>query len=158
MKTVKSKYEQLSRDEIESVKAAYSKRAQKIEEDPIKVEEKTDVEECTTIADKLGYSTDSNKETDSSMIYVISPDEFSELGDFKTESLTYYADKVLTYDTDEIVENINDVVGLDSLNHFGEYEDDSVFVRNVALKTDFEICLDQRNYSDVVGSPQEEDQ
>ena len=45
---------------------------------------------------------------------------------------------------------MDEIVGKESLNHFGEYEDDSVFVRNDRLKRDYEILLDQRNYSDVV--------
>ena len=42
---------------------------------------------------------------------------------------------------------------------FGEYEDDAVFVRNDAHKTDYEILYDPRNYSDVMGitSGQSED-
>ena len=43
----------------------------------------------------------------------------------------------------------DEIVGLDSLTHFGEYEDDSVFVRNDVMKCDYEILLDHRNYKDV---------
>ena len=43
-----------------------------------------------------------------------------------------------------------DVIGgEDTLTHFGEYEDDSIFVRNDELKIDFEILRDERNYTDV---------
>ena len=82
--------------------------------------------------------------------YVISPDEFDENG-YQTVSLTYYADGVVeddfydVWDDDEIEEKI----GRDSLNHFGEYEEDSVFVRNDDNETDYEILRDPRNYSDV---------
>ena len=81
--------------------------------------------------------------------YVISPDEFGNEFDYEEVSLTYYADGVLTDDQDNIIEDVEGLVGLDSLNHFGEYEDDSVFVRNDALQTDYEILADLRNYSDV---------
>ena len=81
---------------------------------------------------------------------VIPPEDFGEFG-YKCESLTYYSDKVLTFDNDEIITDIDKYVGSDSLNTFGEYEDDSVFVRNHGMKTDFEILLDSRRYSDVVG-------
>ena len=53
-------------------------------------------------------------------------------------------------ENDEVIEDVEDAVGIDSLNHFGEYEDDSVFVRNDARKCDYEILLDQRTYSEVV--------
>ena len=64
-------------------------------------------------------------------------------------SLTYYADQVLTDENNEEVDDVEEIVGEESLTHFGEYEDDSVFVRNDRLKCDYEILLDQRNYSDV---------
>jgi hypothetical protein len=82
--------------------------------------------------------------------YVIAPEEFGDLDDYETISLTYYADQILADDNDVIVDDIEDVVGFDSLNSFGEYEDDSVFVRNDRLKCDYEILLDQRKYSSVI--------
>lgn len=90
--------------------------------------------------------------------YVIPPEEFGEFDDYETISLTYYADKVLADDLDELVEDVDNVVGLKSLETFGEYEDDSVFVRNDRLRADYEILLDTRNYSDVAPSPVSEDE
>lgn len=82
--------------------------------------------------------------------YVISPDEFGEFEDYERISLSYYADQILADEDDEKVEDVDNVVGLESLTHFGEFEDDSVFVRNDRLKCDYEILLDQRTYSDVI--------
>lgn len=59
------------------------------------------------------------------------------------------ADGVLLDDMNEIVDDIEETVGEDSLEHFGEYEDDSVYVRNDAKKCDYEILLDQRNYQEI---------
>ena len=81
--------------------------------------------------------------------YIITPDEFGEFDDYETISLTYYADGVLTDDMDEPIEDVDGLVGVDSLSHFGEYEDDSVFVRNDRMKADYEILSDLRNYSDI---------
>ena len=67
-------------------------------------------------------------------------------------SLTYYADNVLAYDDDSVITNVDKVVGKGSLNTFGEYEDDSVFVRDDDKKIDYEILRDTRTYSDVVGN------
>ena len=53
---------------------------------------------------------------------------------------------------DDVIYNVDNVIGEDSLNHFGEYEEDSVFVRNDSMATDYEILRDLRAYSDVVGS------
>ena len=81
--------------------------------------------------------------------YVISPCEFGEC-DYETVSLTYYADGILADELDEPIEDVDSVVGIESLSHFGEYEDDSVFVRNEPWKTDYEILFDPRNYADVM--------
>lgn len=78
--------------------------------------------------------------------YVIQPSDFGEFDDYEKISLTYTADGVLLDDMNEIVDDIEETVGEDSLEHFGEYEDDSVYVRNDAKKCDYEILLDQRNY------------
>lgn len=84
--------------------------------------------------------------------YVISPDQFGEFDDYSIISLSYYADHILADDNDEILEDVEDAVGIESLTHFGEYEDDSVFVRNDRLKVDYEILKDLRKYTDVIKS------
>lgn len=83
--------------------------------------------------------------------YVITPEEFDDHDDYSVVTLTLYADNKLAYDqTDKLITDIEGIVGVDSLSHFGEYEDDSVFVRNDDIKCDFEILLDVRNYYDVI--------
>ena len=82
--------------------------------------------------------------------YVIPPEEFGEMDGYSQVSLTFYADNVLTDEYDRIIPDVDKVVGFDSLSHFGEYEDDSVFVRNDRLKCDYEILADQRTYFGVV--------
>lgn len=80
--------------------------------------------------------------------YVIDPEEYGDLG-YKQVSLNYYDDGVLTYENDDVIENVDELVGKDSLTHFGEYEDDTVYVRNDVLRTDFEILADTRRYVDI---------
>ena len=116
------------------------------------------VEECEGIIEGLGYTnyssmTKLNKEVDNvAMPYVISPEDFTEIPEYKAISLTYFSDGVLTDNKYEPVEDVDDVVGLDSLDHFGDYEDDAVHVRNDRLKTDFEIILDPRKYADFINN------
>lgn len=81
--------------------------------------------------------------------YTIPPDEFGEADGYGLETLTYYADGVLTDDWGNIIENVDELVGEDSLKTFGEYEDDSVFVRNDNFKCEYEILLDNQKYSDI---------
>lgn len=164
---VEKKYEQIAQDEIDSVKEVFSRREAEFTENTearIKADnakEKPSVIEYAASLREHGYTNYSDmadekpeevKEESMSIDkpYVIAPEEFGDLDDYETISLTYYADQILADDNDEIVDDVEDVVGFDSLNSFGEYEDDSVFVRNDRLKCDYEILLDQRKYSSVI--------
>lgn len=80
--------------------------------------------------------------------YVIDPSEYGDL-DYEQISLNYYDDGVLTYENDDVIENVDELVGKDSLSHFGEFEADTVYVRNDELKIDFEILADSRRYEDI---------
>lgn len=167
-KLLKRKYELIAQEEIDSVKAAYATRENgkgfvegfcdglKVAEDRTqKDESNVDFKNYASIIQKEGY-TDYSRSVEEKKgeafvekPYVISPEEFGEFEEYEKISLTYYADKVLADENDEEVDDVDEIVGEESLNHFGEYEDDSVFVRNDRLKCDYEILLDQRNYSDV---------
>lgn len=83
--------------------------------------------------------------------YVISPDDFDEIG-YDVVSLTYYSDGVLANTDGDVVDDVDELIGNDSLSHFGEYEEDSVFVRNDLLKTDFEILKDPCSYCEAYGN------
>lgn len=166
---VKKKYERIAQEEIESVKELY-----KVKENTNGIRQgiidgtnnpnKELKEKIQHISDKImrdykrvlkdqKYSNDTendNSERSNSVEpYVISPEEFGEVENYDKVSFTYYADGVLADEYDEVVENVDEIVGEESLTHFGEYEDDSVFVRNDKLKCDYEILLDQRNYYDI---------
>lgn len=84
--------------------------------------------------------------------YVITPEEFDEIEGYSLISLTYYADGILADDDDNLVDDVDNVVGVESLNHFGEFEDDAVHVRNDRLRCDYEILRDNRKYKDVIGA------
>lgn len=167
----KKKYELIAREEIESVREILGKRESFAYEKSndadkefkaAKAKEKPDILEYATKLKDNGYVNYSNitgskedikeKETENSMKkpYVIGPDDFGEVDDYDNISLVYYADQVLADEDDELVENVEEVIGYESLTHFGEYEDDSVMVRNDILKCDYEILLDKRKYSDII--------
>lgn len=85
--------------------------------------------------------------------YVIEPDEFGTIDDYDTRFLTYYADKVLTDQWDNIIRDVENTIGRDSLNHFGEYDEpDIVHVRNERLKTDYEVAAVTTNYVSVLSA------
>lgn len=151
----KKKYEQIAQEEITSVKEVFATREKsKVtivnKEEPVD----TDYDDYKENIEENRYETYSGDKCKDKeyfvQAYVISPDEFGENDDYEKFSLTYYADQVLADDNDDIIEDIEATVSYEALSHFGEYEDDSVFVRNDILKCDYEILLDHRKYSDVV--------
>lgn len=159
----KNKYKRIADEEIASVKEVFERRhnievvsTDEIESDSVEENEKEDSEiktEYKNLANNYNTITDeiNNEEKGGNNMaegpYVIKPEEFDTIG-YDVVSLTYYADKVLVDEDDNPIEDIDYLVGEDSLDHFGEYEDDSVFVRNDDLKTDFEILLDEASYYD----------
>ena len=157
-KIAKTKYEQIAKEEISEVKEYYRNKAEnehREEPTPRVTIEKPDLAEYAKKLDDLSYKADVYTSEEGEPVmkgrpYVISPDEFGE-GDYQTISLTYYADRILTDELDNVIEDVDDMVGYDSLTHFGEYEDDSVFVRNDKHEADYEILLDTRSYyGDIV--------
>ena len=84
--------------------------------------------------------------------YVIPPSEFGDDEDYRQISLTFYADNLLAQEDYTLIEDVENTVGFESLGHFGEDEDDSVYVRNDRLKCYYEILLDDKNYCDVLRS------
>lgn len=152
---VRKKYERIAQEEIDSVKEKFKSDKESVIEE--QSQEKKDLAECINKIREYGYGEVNrneieNKEEKATMDkpYVISPDEFGEFDDYEKISLTYYEDQILADDGDELIEDVEEVVGSESLNCFGEYEDDAVFVRNDRLKCDYEILLDHRKYTDVV--------
>lgn len=82
--------------------------------------------------------------------YVIPPEEYGEYMDYEQIELTYFNDGVLADDCNVRVSDIAGTVGEFFADHFGEYEDDSVYVRNDERRCEYEILADERNYADVV--------
>ena len=182
-KFVEKKYKQIAQEEIDSVKETYAKMrkddleakqadleeakaklhsdaSEKVETPEVKPEEVKEYEDVIARHNYTSYSNNINEKGGDVMTdrpYIIPPEDFGDYPDYETISLTYYNDKVLTDEYNEIVDDIDDLIGEDSLNHFGEYEDDSVFVRNDALKVDYEILLDSANYSDIAPQNQVDD-
>lgn len=156
----KAKYEKIVQDEIDSVRESFERcERRKKEAAERRAEEKEErCEYAKKAAAYTRYSGRSRKDVEkemekkmANMPYVITPDEFGELPDYDTVTLTYYADEVLADDMEELVDDIEETVGAVALNRFGEYEDDAVYVRNDVRKVDYEILRDERTYASVVG-------
>lgn len=174
---IKKHYEQIAQEEIESVKVAFAEhkefKTNKQPEDPASNKKKADMAklkpDLVDYAAKLreqGYTNYSaknektkNKEDNAmtSQPYAISPEEYGELDDYAQLSLTYYSDGTLADNDDGIFDDIDETVGSDFADHFGDYEEDSVFIRNDRLKCDYEILRDNRPFSAVAEIDPEEE-
>lgn len=155
----KKKYEQIAQEEIDSVKRAFTAPpAEPVAEEEEEVSyEPTpeDVEAINDIIETCEYGNDyaskfsiRKEETGVPKPYVISPAEFDTEEGYDAYSLTHYSDGVLCDEQDRVIEDVEGMVGKDFANHYGEYEEDAVHVRNPALKCDFEILRDLCAYSD----------
>ena len=174
-KLVKTKYEQIARDEIASVKEVFSFRKfepevfepkkseletkdadedEDEEPDPCEVEK----DEYKGLLKTYGYTdTEDDKKGGSYTVaapYVITPDEFGGEYEYDAISLNYYADGILADDWGVIIDDVEGEVGTESLNHCGQYQADTLFVRKDRLKIDHEIIRDERSDSDVHDVPQ----
>lgn len=160
-KSLSDYYKKEAQSEINSVKDYYrNKYDENIIHSSLDKSEKKNLNDAKDIAEDEGYIDytkffgEGTKPEDEVVTtnepYVISPEEFGEFDDYGKIDLIYYNDGILVEDgTNEKIEDINDVIGIDSLKHFGEYEEDTVFVRNDDLKTDYEIILNSRNYAEL---------
>lgn len=159
---LKTKYENLAQEEIESVREYYAQKNLSVPEDMVEQEEEIDEEipvetkrDYNNIIKHSAYTADNeeddeNEEEEDEMNrpYAIAPEESWEQ-DYPTLSLTYYeGDGVLVNDQGEVIDNVDELVGEDFADHFGEYEDDSVFIRNDAMEVYYEILRDLGSYSE----------
>lgn len=169
-KLLEQHYHQIVQEEIDSVKQAF-RRQMKRERIPSKGEknvskkkenvdmnkpsEKTKNERKDYRAyypeSKTASTKESPKEEENTKPYIIPPEEFDTITGYEAISLTLYADGTVADDDDNAMseEDIAETITRENLNHFGEYEQDSVFVRNDDMRTDYEILLDERTYNDV---------
>lgn len=173
-KFVKTKYERLAQEEIDSVKAAFSDRTTDYQNETSETTEadvnqiqinweeledldeddEDDDDEDLNAYDELVNKYNNEKGGAEEMVerpYVISPYDFGELDDYRQFELTYYADGTLEDEDYNIVTDVDDLIGQTSLYTFGEYEDDAVFVRNERLRSDFQILKDYRTYEEARG-------
>lgn len=170
---LKEKYQAIAQEEIDSVKDRYTKKEKELaaentnmtlDEMKEQARNKPDISEYVKKINKTGYTNYSDADgkneaqqeerpivfaNRTERPYVISPDEFGEIDEYAVIELLYFEDGIVADNNYEILENLDDVIGEESLNHFGEYEDDAVHVRNDRLKSDYEILIDRRRFRDI---------
>ena len=173
-KLIEKKYKDLADEEIESVIETFKNRKPRITKDEVKEtvekvinkwkEPKETVEDIVT---SEGYYTEDEEETEEDdesnytvdvdpgveviVPYVITPEQFGEYDEYGTKTLTYYADNVLTDEIDNPItsDEMITMIGPDALDHFGEYEDDSVYIRDEMNEMDYEILKSEKMFSEI---------
>ena len=172
-KLIEKKYKDLADEEIESVKETFKNRKQRITKDEVKEtvekvinkwkEPKETVEDIVTAKgyyteeeeteedDESNYTVDVDPGVEVIAPYVITPEQFGEYNEYGTKTLTYYADDVLTDEIDNPItsEEMETMIGPDALDHFGEYEDDSVYIRDEMNEMDYEILKSEKMFSEI---------
>ena len=150
-KIVEEKYKKIADEEIQSVKDMYKNRENQIKE----LKETKD--EYETLVENLSYSNSENDEEYTVKVelgeeviepFVIDPNEFGEMPGYDTESWSYLPDGVVTDEEGGIVTDYESIIG-DVAIHFGEYDDDSVYVRNDNNKCDYEILRYYKPFNGV---------
>jgi len=178
----KSKYEQEVAAEVESFKDMYERRIAKLETkknviaqvkptingalDDVTLDESRVRSIMTPNSEDLAEREEYEREAAmygslvdipdlDSNAYTIPAEAFDELPDYQCFELTYYADGVVADDRDIALDDANKIIG-DAVDHFGEYDDpDVVYVRNDALRCDYEIYKSELRYADVKGEEDE---
>ena len=173
-KLIEKKYKDLADEEIESVIETFKNRRPRITKDEVKEtvekvinkykEPKEIVEDIVNAEryyieneeeidedDESNYTV--NVDNDDTVItpYVIEPERFGEYNEYGTKTLTYYSDNVLTDEIDNPItsEEMVTMIGPDALDHFGEYEDDSVYIRDEMNEMDYEILKSEKKFSEI---------
>lgn len=199
-KVIKNKYEQISKEEIESVReeyqrltkimrmeidacrkatAAHTKVDDAVDEDDDEADDEADADypddddrdftekekeqvEYYKITSRYRGSYEENNENDEegeengddevpyiNGPYVITPEDFaSSPPGYNCCPLDYYKDGVLA-DGWGVPMDIEETIGEEALDHFGEYVDDVVYVRNERLELDYEVTRDPRTYKEA---------
>lgn len=80
--------------------------------------------------------------------YIISPSEVGNIPGYDKFTLKYYKDGVLLDDANEPLDDIESIVGDRFMTHFGEYEEDTVYVRNDRTQADYEILFIDMDFMD----------
>lgn len=180
-KVLKTKYERIAQEEIDSVKGEFvnlmqnmKQKLQNTDEDATEEEydeyypddderdftekEKEQINYYKLTSKYRGSKDDNNEEGgtgDEDEVpyingpYVITPEDFSNSPPgYNAQPLNYFADGVLADDWGVTVD-IDEIIGEDAVNHFGEYVDDIIYIRNERTEIDYEVTRDPRTYGEA---------
>lgn len=170
-RVVRDKYQQEAEEEIAEMRDYYRelrKNAKTPNEDVIveekEVKEENDKNEYDEIVKKYTNYTQYNdtetkenkkeekEERTNYEPFIIDVEEFGEDPTYDTATLTYYKDKVLTNDLDDVIDY--SVAGEENLKIFDEHPDcKAIYVRDDIYMVDYEIIRDPYQYDEYDDFP-----
>lgn len=170
-RAVRDKYQQEAEEEIAEMREYYRElRKENVEKYPVQSEEvEAEKEESTKDEyDEIvkGYTnytqyndieTKENKKEEKEERtnyepFIIDVEEFGEDPTYDTATLTYYKDKVLTNDLDDVIDY--SVAGEENLKIFDEHPDcKAIYVRDDIYMVDYEILRDPYQYDEYDDFP-----
>lgn len=170
-RAVRDKYQQEAEEEIAEMREYYRElRKENVEKYPVQNEEvEAEKEESTKNEyDEIvkGYTnytqyndieTKENKKEEKEERtnyepFIIDVEEFGEDPTYDTATLTYYKDKVLTNDLDDVIDY--SVAGEENLKIFDEHPDcKAIYVRDDIYMVDYEILRDPYQYDEYDDFP-----
>lgn len=120
-------------------------------EDEKTLEEKVKEKSINIVRDCNRITGERSNEVLADKPYIIKPNEFGER-DYDEVTIVAYSDgKFTSYDTGDLMDEfeIEDAIGdIDPNMHFGDYEEDSVFIRNDERGIDYEVLRDEDPYGE----------
>jgi gas vesicle protein len=170
-RVVRDKYQQEAEEEIAEMRDYYRElRKENVEKYPVQNEEaEAEKEENTKdeynkiVKDYTNYTQYNDTETKENKKevkeertnyepFIIDVEEFGEDPTYDTATLTYYKDKVLTNDLDDVIDY--SVAGEENLKIFDEHPDcKAIYVRDDIYMVDYEIIRDPYQYDEYDDFP-----
>lgn len=170
-RAVRDKYQQEAEEEIAEMREYYRElRKENVEKYPVQSEEveaekeenaKNEYDEIvkgyTNYTQYNDIETKENKKEEKEERtnyepFIIDVEEFGEDPTYDTATLTYYKDKVLTNDLDDVIDY--SVAGEENLKIFDEHPDcKAIYVRDDIYMVDYEIIRDPYQYDEYDDFP-----
>lgn len=158
----KKKFARKADAEIEEVKKTFRKHLQEIDDKITVIDQHFCPDDSANTSSEASFMDESDSDEENpqygysvdnrqSVLEYINADEYGSDVDYELVALTYYTDGVLADERGNKITDVPLLVGSNFADHFGEEEDDTVFVRNDTEQIYFEIALSQRAYSEVFG-------
>lgn len=119
---------------------------------------KSSITEYANVIEKEGYKDYSaiskpepkeEKSAKEEPISYIQPSEFGAEDEYEQIELTYYADGILADDEGEVVSDVAASVGWEFDEHFGEFEETTVYVKNDTMKAYYVVAMSEDEYAEV---------